>query len=65
MQIAPKESTYASLLTLLIQSDRAFNHRLVIENGEIGEQKDMKDKDFAKYVESARTVATWMVAHDK
>lgn len=63
--IAPPGGTYTSLLPPLTASDRAFNHRLVIENGEIGEQKDMKDKAFAQYIEDARTVATWMVAQDK
>lgn len=58
-------SSYVSFLLLLTASDRAFNHRLIIENGEISEQKDMKDKDFAQYIEDARTVATWMVAQDK
>ena len=63
--IAPPGSTYTSLLPPLTASDRAFNHRLMIENGEISEQKEMKDKDFAQYIEDARTVATWMVAQDK
>ena len=63
--IAPPGGTYTSLLSPLTASDWAFNHRLVIENGEIGEQKDMKDKGFAQYIEDARTVATWLVARDK
>lgn len=63
--IAPPGSTYTSLLPPLTASDRAFNHRLVIEKGDIGEQKDMKDSSFVRYIEDARTVATWVVAHDK
>ena len=63
--IAPAGTAYVALLPPLTQSDRAFNHRLIIENGEIGEQKDMKDKDFQKYIESARTIATWLAAYDR
>ena len=36
-----------------------------IENGEIGEQKNLQDGEFRKYMEAARTVASWMVMHDQ
>ena len=63
--IAPTGSSYVSLLPPLLHSDRAFNHRLYIENGEIGEQKNLQDGEFRKYMEAARTVASWMVMHDQ
>ena len=63
--IAPAGSSYISLLPPLMYSDRAFNHRLYIENGRIDEQKSMKDEEFRKYIEAARTVASWLVMHDQ
>jgi hypothetical protein len=48
----------------LMRSERAFNHRLYIANGEIGEQKDLTDGDFREAIEAARKVASWIVAHD-
>lgn len=63
--IAPTGSSYVSLLPPPLHSDRAFNHRLYIENGEIGEQKNLQDGEFRKYMEAARTVASWMVMHDQ
>lgn len=63
--IGPKGTLYTSMLPSLLQSDRAFNHRLYIEDGEIGKQKDMQDDTFRQYIDAARTVATWVVSHDK
>lgn len=63
--ILPTGSAYASLLPPLMESDRAFNHRLYIEDGEIGEQKDLADDAFRQEIEAARTVASWVVMHDK
>lgn len=63
--IAPTGSTYTSLLPSLMQSDRAFNHRLYIEDGEIGKQDDMQDEDFAQYIKAARTLASWVVQQDQ
>lgn len=48
-----------------MKSDRAFNHRLYIEDGEIGEQKNLTDDAFRQDIEAARTVASWVVMHDK
>lgn len=62
--ILPAGSSYSSLLPPLTQSDRAFNHRLYIEDGGIGEEKDLQDQDFHRYIEAARTVASWVVMHD-
>ena len=62
--IQPEGSSYASLLPPLMRSERAFNHRLYIANGEIGEQKDLTDGDFREAIEAARKVASWIVAHD-
>ena len=42
-------------------SRRAFNHRLYIENGQIGEEKDLKDKEFKAEIEAARTIAIWRI----
>ena len=39
----------------------AFNHRLYIENGQIGEEKDLKDKEFKAEIEAARTIAIWRI----
>ena len=47
-----------------MQSDRAFNHRLYIEYGKIGEEKALQDIDFRHTIEAARTVASWVVNHD-
>ena len=63
--ILPTGSAYASLLPPLMESDRAFNHRLYIEDGEIGEQKNLADDAFRQEIEAARTVASWVVMHDK
>ena len=63
--ILPTGSAYASLLPPLMKSDRAFNHRLYIEDGEIGEQKNLADDAFRQEIEAARTVASWVVMHDK
>lgn len=59
--LAPAGSTYESLLPPLMGSDRAFNHRLIIENGTMMEQKDMTDEAFQQYIEAARTVAIWRI----
>lgn len=59
--IGPAGSTYESLLPPLMHSDRAFNHRLIIEDGRMQEQKDMTDDDFKQYIEAARTVAVWRI----
>ena len=63
--ILPTGSAHASLLPPLMESDRAFNHRLYIEDGEIGEQKNLADDAFRQEIEAARTVASWVVMHDK
>lgn len=48
-----------------MQSKRAFNHRLFIENGKIGEEKALSNAEFKKEIEAARTVARWMVQQDR
>lgn len=63
--IAPQGTTYTSLLPPLMQSKWAFNHRLFIENGEIGEEKALSNAEFKKEIEAARTVARWMVQQDR
>lgn len=63
--IAPQGTTYTLLLPPLMQSKRAFNHRLFIENGEIGEEKALSNAEFKKEIEAARTVARWMVQQDR
>lgn len=59
--IGPAGSTYESLLPPLMGSDTAFNHRLIIENGRMQEQKAMTDEAFKQYIEAARTVAIWRI----
>lgn len=59
--ILPQGETYESLLPSLFDSRRAFNHRLYIENGQIGEEKDLKDKEFKAEIEAARTIAIWRI----
>lgn len=59
--ILPTGSLYESILPPLMQSDRAFNHRLVIDNGIMQEQHDLKDDEFNAYIEAARTVAIWRI----
>lgn len=59
--ILPEGTPYESLLPPITNSKRAFNHRLYIENGQIGEQRNLHDDAFAKYIEAARTVAIWRV----
>ena len=63
--ILPTGRSYTSLLPPLMESDRAFNHRLYIEDGEIGEQKNLTDEDFRDDIEAARTIASWVVMHDQ
>ena len=63
--ILPTGSAYASLLPPLMESNRAFNHRLYIEDGDIGEQKNLADDAFRQEIEAARTVASWVVMHDR
>lgn len=59
--ILPQGETYESLLPSLFDSRRAFNHRLYIENGQIGEEKDLKDKEFKAEIKAARTIAIWRI----
>lgn len=63
--IQPTGRLYTSLLPPLMKSDRAFNHRLYIEDGEIGEQKNLTDEDFRDDIEAARMIASWVVMHDQ
>lgn len=63
--IQPTGRPYTSLLPPLMKSERAFNHRLYIEDGEIGEQKNLTDEDFRDDIEAARTIASWVVMHDQ
>lgn len=57
--LLPAGESYVSLLPPLFASDKAFNHRLYIEDGNFYEQKDMGNKEFKKYIEAARVVAIW------
>lgn len=57
--LLPAGESYVSLLPPVFASDKAFNHRLYIEDGNFYEQKDMVNKEFKKYIEAARVVAIW------
>lgn len=59
--ILPEGTAYESLLPSITSSQRAFNHRLYIENNQIREQRNLKDASFMDYIEAARTVAIWRV----
>jgi len=59
--ILPTGSLYESILPPLMKSNRAFNHRLVIENGVMQEQKNLADEEFKAYIEAARIVAIWRI----
>lgn len=59
--ILPEGTAYESLLPSITSSQRAFNHRLYIENNQIGEQRNLKDDNFMDYIEAARTIAIWRV----
>lgn len=59
--LMPAGSTYYSLLPPLQQSDRAFNHRLVIDQGTMAEEKKMNDEGFEKFIEAARLVSIWRI----
>lgn len=59
--ILPTGSLYESILPPLMKSNRAFNHRLVIEDGVMQEQKNLADEEFKAYIEAARTVAIWRI----
>lgn len=59
--ILPTGSLYESILPPLMKSNRAFNHRLVIEDSIMQEQKDLADEEFNAYIEAARTVAIWRI----
>ena len=59
--ILPPGSAYESLLPPLTQSDKAFNYKLYIEDGQIGEERDLKDVDLKRTIEAARTAAIWRI----
>lgn len=59
--ILPTGSLYESILPPLMKSNRAFNHRLVIEDNVMQEQKNLADAEFKAYIEAARTVAIWRI----
>lgn len=59
--ILPQGAEYEALLPPLMQSQKAFNHRLVIEDGVMREAKNMQDKNYESIIQAARTVATWRI----
>lgn len=59
--ILPAGSPYESLLPPLTQSDKAFNHRLYIENGHIDEERTLQDVKLKDTIEAGRTVAIWRI----
>lgn len=59
--ILPAGSSYESLLPPLTQSRSAFNHKLYIENGHIGDEQALPDSGLKQTMEAARTVAVWRI----
>ncbi|MDY5383406.1 MAG: LTA synthase family protein, partial [Megasphaera elsdenii] len=59
--ILPVGSSYESLLPPLTQSRSAFNHKLYIENGHIGDEQALPDSGLKQTMEAARTVAVWRI----
>lgn len=59
--ILPAGSPYESLLPPLMQSDKAFNHKLYIEDGHIGDEQALQDPNLKDTIEAARTVAIWRI----
>lgn len=58
--LAPAGFTYSAMLPSMFESDFAFNHRFVVQNGEIKEQKNI-DSQVMKEINSMRKVAAWRV----
>ena len=44
-----------------MQSDKAFNHKLYIEDGHIGDEQALQDPNLKDTIEAARTVAIWRI----
>ena len=63
--ILPAGENYISLLPPVFASNTAFNHRLLVEDGQFYEQKNMKNQAFKQYIEAARTVAIWRIMKGK
>ena len=58
--LAPAGFTYSAILPSMFESDFAFNHRLLAQNGEIKEQKNI-DEQMIKEINAMRKVAAWRV----
>lgn len=63
--LLPAGESYVSLLPPVFASDKAFNHRLLVENGNFYEQKGMANKEFEQYIKAARVVAFWRIMKGK
>ena len=58
--LAPAGFTYSAMLPSIFESEFAFNHRLLAQNGEIAEQKNV-DAQMMKEINAMRKVAAWRV----
>ena len=58
--LAPAGFTYSAMLPNMFESDFAFNHRLLAQNGEIKEQKNAASELQTK-IAAMRKVAAWRV----
>lgn len=63
--ILPAGSAYTSLLPPLTASTQAFNHRLVIDEDGIGEERTSGDAALTRTIHAARTIASWVILHDQ
>ena len=59
--LLPAGGEYKSLLPPLQKSDWAFNHRLVIENGQMKEEKSLHNEAYLRIIKAARQVSVWRV----
>ena len=58
--LAPAGFTYSAMLPSMFESGFAFNHRLLAQNGEISEQKDVA-QELQEKIAAMRKVAAWRV----
>lgn len=61
--ILPAGASYESLLPPLQESNRAFNYRLVIEDGRMMPEKEGTDQAYEDLIKAARLVALYRIQH--
>jgi phosphoglycerol transferase MdoB-like AlkP superfamily enzyme len=61
--ILPAGASYEALLPPLQESNRAFNYRLVIEDGRMMTEKEGTDPSYEELIKAARLVALYRIQH--